>query len=116
MLNPDTAAHAAWVRHGQLLLLTQCAARLSPRSSHFRWPSNALLLDVQEWIVAELLGNGASSVARDKAYEKSFLKELLARLEEASSSSDAEEEERVRHERCFYAMSLTDQFDPHTSV
>jgi hypothetical protein len=78
------------ISHGRLLLLTQYASRLPPRSSRFLWPPPRLLLHVQSFLPVDLLGldeNGQVACGTmqqaEVGYQKTFIKELIRRIEDA---------------------------------
>ncbi|PWN23911.1 hypothetical protein BCV69DRAFT_13639 [Microstroma glucosiphilum] len=87
---PVDAPPQALINHGRLLLLTQYSSRLPPRSPRFLWPPPRLLLHIQPFLAADLLGldddgeeTGDATHRAEVAYQKSFLKELIKRIEEA---------------------------------
>ncbi|EST05605.1 Nicotinamide N-methyltransferase-like protein [Kalmanozyma brasiliensis GHG001] len=71
----------ATLRHARRTILVQYEARLPPRSSAFVWPSNAILLRIQDKLDHDLFQNPKhEATAR---YKTAFLRELCARLEAA---------------------------------
>lgn len=60
------------------LLCMQYYARLAPRHVLFRWPPSAILIDIQN----ELLEDLQLKKSGEEPYRRSFLKELLKRLED----------------------------------
>ena len=62
------------------LLAIQYGARLPPRSPRFRWPGNAALLAIQSHLANDLF---ADSHPPSTKYQRAFLKELTARLQDA---------------------------------
>jgi hypothetical protein len=86
----DDAPPQALISHSRLLLLTQYASRLPPRSSRFLWPPPRLLLHVQYFLPADLLGldedgqvAGTTTHQAEIGYQKTFIKELIKRIEDA---------------------------------
>lgn len=66
-------------RQARQLLLIQHSAQLPVRSRCFRWPASSALLLAQPFLANDL---GFKDRA-PSAFDRSFLKELIARLEEA---------------------------------
>lgn len=95
------APSQAIIDHGRLLLLTQYSSRLPPRSSRFLWPPPRLLLHIQSSLPADLLGldeNGQEKEDKthqaEVAYQNSFLKELIKRIEDAIQQAVDDRAER----------------------
>ncbi|CAO1619166.1 unnamed protein product [Parajaminaea phylloscopi] len=69
------------------LLFVQYACRLPPRSRAFRWPSGILLLAIQSAVFEDTALEPAPV-----SYEKVFLKEIIARIEDAARLSPSDDD------------------------
>lgn len=72
------------------LLLVQYACRLAPRSAAFQWPTAQTLLRAQCYVEQDL-----QQAHADTSYEKTFLKEIIRRVETAIDEVPDDGEEWV---------------------
>jgi hypothetical protein len=73
------------------LVALQFYAQIAPRSARFQWPVPADLLEVQSFLLDDLSLHRFQSEEASASYTRTFLKELIARLEAAlGTSGDAE--------------------------
>lgn len=71
------------------LLALQYFAHIPPRSAHFRWPDSRNLLEIQDDVCRDLFNEEEMvSSEQSSSYKRSFLKELIARLERAVAESN----------------------------
>jgi len=76
-------------RLAQAQLLVQYEARLPPYSDHFRWPTPAHLLIAQTGL-HDIIFHQADNT-EDSEYDRSFLKHLVKRIENAIDTCDEED-------------------------
>ncbi|KDN53402.1 hypothetical protein K437DRAFT_283303 [Tilletiaria anomala UBC 951] len=103
----DHADRTEHVRLARQLIILQYAQRLPLRSSKFLWPNRNLLFEAQAYLDDDLFGNRALPGA-SKAYEKSFLKILLEKLQTAVN--EAQSQGRVSAEDSEVDESLLERY------